>query len=332
MTQFPYQSKNSTPYAVGVGSALMDIILNESDSFLTANNIIKGGMELVDADKAEELLALSNQKPILVPGGSAANTIIGLGRLSEKAAFIGCCGNDTLGNEYQDALRKSNVFPQFTTSPSATGQVLSIVTPDAQRSMLTYLGAAAEMDPLSITPPSFESADVVHIEGYLLFNESLIRAVLKAAKEAGILVSLDLAAFTVVEANSSLVKELVREYVDIVLANEDEAKAYTGFDDERKALDALAEDATVAVVKIGKRGSLVKYDGEVTVIAPYGEEKPKDTTGAGDLWASGFLYGLINGKSFEESGRIAGITGYEVCRVMGAHLTDEKWAEIKGMI
>ena len=332
MASFPYKSNNETPYAVGVGSALMDIILNESDEFLEQNGVIKGGMELVDADKANELLAKSSETPLLVPGGSAANTLIGLGRLSGKAAFIGCAGDDKLGDDYQAALKANNVEPIFTTTATPTGQVLSIVTPDAQRSMLTYLGAAAEMSPETFSTSIFGDADLVHIEGYLLFNEALIRKVLEAAKEAGIIVSLDLAAFTVIDANPTLVKELVKEYVDIVLANEDEAKAYTGFEDEHKAVAELAKDAAVAVVKIGARGSLVQYDGEVTVIAPYGEEKPKDTTGAGDLWASGFLYGLINGKSFAEAGRIAGMTGYEVCRVFGAHLSDETWARIKSDI
>lgn len=332
MARFPYKSSNSVPYAVGVGSALMDIILNESDEFLASNSVIKGGMELVDAGKADELLSKSSQKPVLVPGGSAANTTIGLGQLSGKAAFIGCCGNDELGAEYQEALERNNVTPNFTTGNSSTGQVLSIVTPDAQRSMLTYLGASSEMSPTIFNADIFGDADVVHIEGYLLFNEALIRSVLQAAKEAEILVSLDLASFTVIDANPTLVKELVREYVDIILANEDEAKSYTGFEDENKALDALAEDAEVAVVKIGKRGSLVKCDGNVTVIPPYGEEKPKDTTGAGDLWASGFLYGVINGKSFAEAGRIAGMTGYEVCRVLGAHISEDTWAEIKSAI
>ena len=332
MLSFPYESKNDTPFAVGVGSALMDIILNESDDFLTQNEVIKGGMELVDASKADELLAQSSETPLLVPGGSAANTLIGMGRLSGKAAFIGCCGDDAKGKQYQNALESNGVTPIFSTVTSPTGQVLSIVTPDAQRSMLTYLGAAAEMSPEIFTKEIFGGADLVHIEGYLLFNEALIRKVLEAAKAAGIIVSLDLAAFTVIDANPTLVKELVKEYVDIVLANEDEAKAYTGFEDEHKAVAALAQDAMVAVVKIGARGSLVQYNGEVTVIAPYGEEKPKDTTGAGDLWASGFLYGLINGKSFAEAGRIAGMTGYEVCRVLGAHLSDATWSSIKSDI
>jgi sugar/nucleoside kinase (ribokinase family) len=329
VSKFPYKSKNSTPYAIGVGSALMDILLQESESFVTENSIIKGGMDLVGAEKAGELLAKSNNSPEYAPGGSACNTTIGLGRLSGKAQFIGTCGDDDLGKQFSEALIANSVEPKLTTTSTPTGQVLSVITPDAERSMLTYLGAAAESNPADIKAELFEGADVIHIEGYLLFNEVLLRAVLNAAKEAGVLISLDLAAFTVVEAAGDLVKELVKEYVDIVLANEDEARAYTGESDEHKALEVLSKDAELAVVKIGKRGSLISCNGEKTVIAPYGDGNALDTTGAGDLWASGFLYGVINSLSMAKSGELASICGFNVCQIAGAHMSDKTWDFIK---
>ncbi len=329
MSKFPHKSNNSTPYAIGVGSALMDILLQESDEFVSTNGITKGGMELVEEGKASELLAKSSNTPEYAPGGSACNTTIGLGRLSGKAEFIGTCGEDDLGKQFTEALKKNGVDPKLSTVKTATGQVLSVITPDAERSMLTYLGAAAESNPSDMKAELFDGADVVHIEGYLIFNEALIRAVLEAAKKAGVLVSLDLAAFTVVEAAGDLVKELVRDYVDIVLANEDEARAYTGSSDEHEALEILAKDAELAVVKIGKRGSLIKCAGEKTVIAPYGDGNALDTTGAGDLWASGFLYGVINGLSMEKSGNLASICGFNVCQIAGAHMSNETWDFIK---
>lgn len=332
MAKFPYKSKNETPYAIGVGSALMDILLQESEEFITANGIIKGGMDLVDANRSGELLAKSNNKPDYAPGGSACNTTIGLGRLSGKAQFIGTAGDDDLGREFTEALKKNSVEPKLSVVSTATGQVLSIITPDAERSMLTYLGAAAEQNPSKISADIFKGADVVHIEGYLLFNEVLIRAVLKAAKDAGVLVSLDLASFTVVEAAGDLVKELIRDYVDIVLANEEEAKAYTGEDDEHKSLEIIALDTALAVVKIGKRGSLIMCNGEKTVIPPYGDGNALDTTGAGDLWASGFLYGVINGLSMAKAGELASICGFKVCQITGAHMSDDTWKFIKSNI
>jgi len=316
-------------FAIGVGSALMDIILLESDGFLADNKITKGGMTLVEADYADNLLAKTPNKPIIAPGGSACNTIIGLGRLSGKAKFIGCCGVDELSEKYRNALAKNNVEAQLTaTDKAATGRVVSVVTPDAQRSMLTYLGASGYTDPALFTPEIFAGASLVPIEGYLIFNEKLLRAVLDAAKKAGLKISMDLASFNVVESNLDLVKSLVKEYVDIVLANEDEARAYSGTSDEKAALDIIAKDCEIAVVKVGKRGSFVKKDGIVYEIAPVGSETAKDTTGAGDLWASGFLYGVINGLSMEKAGAIGSLCGYEVCRVFGAHIPDERWDAI----
>lgn len=315
-------------FAIGVGSALMDIILQESDEFLVKNEILKGGMSLVDADFADNLLAKTENrnKAIIAPGGSACNTTIGLGRLCGQAKFIGCCGNDELGKQYQAALKKNNVEAVLTIcNQAATGRCAAVVTPDTQRSMNTYLGASGYTDPNMFTPEIFAGASLVHIEGYLIFNEKLLRAVLENAKKAGIKVSLDMASFNVIESNLELVKELVKKYVDIVLANEDEARAYTGLTDEKAALDKIAEDCEIAVVKLGKRGSLVKTAGKAYEIAPVGEEKAKDTTGAGDLWASGFLYGVINGLSIEKSGFIGSLCGYEVCRVFGAHIPDERW-------
>jgi len=322
-------------FAIGAGSALMDIILQESDDFLTKNEIVKGGMTLVDKDYADKLLAKTANKPIIAPGGSACNTIIGLGRLSGQAKFVGCCADDDLGRQYRAALKKNNVEAQLTISDKAgTGRVVSVVTPDAQRSMLTYLGASGFTDPNIFSPEIFAGAAVVHLEGYLIFNEKLLRAVLESAKKAGVKISLDMASFNVIESNLELVKSLVKEYVDIVLANEDEARAYTGIaagatpSDEKAALDAIAQDCEIAVVKLGKRGSLVKTAGKIYEIAPICDKPAIDTTGAGDLWASGFLYGVINGLGIEKAGALGSRCGYEVCQVFGAHIPDERWEVI----
>ncbi len=332
MESFSIKSSNKTPYIIGVGAALMDIILLESEEFITKHNITKGGMDLVGAERADELLGASNNSAKLVPGGSACNTTIGLAQLCGKATFVGTNGDDELGRDLEKAITSNGATPQLETISTPTGRVLSVITPDAERSMLTYLGAAAESSPESFTAETFRGADMVHVEGYLLFNEKLIRAVLQAAKDANVPVSLDLASFTVVDANPTLVKELVREYVTVLLANEDEARSYTGSDDDAEALKILAEDVPVAVRKVGKRGSFISINGEVTTVAPYGEGGAIDTTGAGDLWASGFLFGLINGKDTAECGRIASMCGYEVCQVEGAHIPADKWAEIKATI
>jgi len=325
------RSKNEQPFVVGVGSALMDILIFESDHFVAERGLIKGGMEIVGPERADELLACSANaaNARMVPGGSSCNTTIGLGRLCGKAFFIGTRGDDELGRKLEAALCMNDVIPRLGKSATPTGRVLSIITPDAERTMLTYLGAASETSAEMISPDLFRGADMVHVEGYLLFNEALIRAVMEAAAAAGVPVSLDLASFNVVEARLDLVSELVRKYVSVLLANEEEARSYTGVSDEIEALKILAKDAECAVLKIGKRGSYVCLNNEITKIEPFGSGKALDTTGAGDLWASGFIYGLINGKPVAECGRIASLCGYEVCQVEGARIPDDGWLRIK---
>jgi sugar/nucleoside kinase (ribokinase family) len=170
---------------------------------------------------------------------------------------------------------------------------------------------------------------VVHIEGYLLFNNELMIKALCRAKEDGAMISLDLASYTVVESEKTLLETLVSEYVDILMANEDEAAAFTGHVDERKAIEALAEKARIAVLKIGKRGSYIAVDGSMVKIDPIEKGPVRDTTGAGDLWASGFLFGLTQGYGVEMCGKLASACGYEVCQVVGAAIPDEGWARIK---
>jgi sugar/nucleoside kinase (ribokinase family) len=318
---------------VGIGSALVDILIRESDEFLAGAGAKKGGMTLVNSsDFIDSTVKKSSQKPSIVPGGSACNTIIGIGRLGARARFIGKRGNDELGELLERALVANNVEPKLAVSPSATGRVLSIITPDAQRSMFTFLGASGETKPEELLAGQFKDAALVHIEGYLLFNEKLIRAALDAAKNAGALISLDLASYTVVEASRPILEELVRDYVDILIANEDEAAAFTGHKDEIKALEMLAQKADTAVVKVGKRGSHIAHKGKKTTIGILGDGSAIDTTGAGDLWASGFLYGLVNRYPVDRAGQIGAACGYEVCQVLGAQIPDEGWKRIKKLL
>ncbi|MEJ2658691.1 MAG: adenosine kinase, partial [Desulfobacterales bacterium] len=203
------------------------------------------------------------------------------------------------------------------------------ITPDAQRSMFTFLGASSETQPHEITEKCFKGAAIVHIEGYLLFNEDLIIAALKAAKAVGALISLDLASFTVVEASKMILNTIVNDFVDILIANEDEAQAFTGYSDDIKAIGAMAQSTMIAALKVGKRGSYISHQGKTIKIEPIGDGAVLDTTGAGDLWASGFLFGLVNGYSFEKCGKLASACGYEVARVIGANIPEAGWQRIK---
>lgn len=317
---------------VGIGSALVDILINESDEFVRRIGVKKGGMTLVDIPDLEKILNQASTKPIVVPGGSACNTAVGIGRLGGQARFVGKRGEDDTGHFFENALVERGVEPFLMTSALPTGRVLSIITPDAQRTMITYLGASADTQPEEITQECFADSAVVHMEGYLLFNPALMTASLKAAKNAGALVSLDLASFTVVEQSKAILEDLVEKYVDILIANEDEAIAYTGLNDEARALDQLARHVKMAVLKVGARGSFIHHENRACHIPAQGTGLAIDTTGAGDLWASGFLFGLVNGYTHEKCGRLASACGYEVCQVVGADIPAEGWIRIRKIL
>lgn len=317
---------------VGIGAALIDVLCQVSDEFLTEISDIKGGMTLVDSDFVDQAVSKLPEKPSIVSGGAACNTILGIGQLGGNASFVGQRGEDEYGDLFEKGLVKNHVSPKLFCAKTPTGRVLSLITPDAQRSMFTYLGASAEMAPEAITRDSFDGASIVMVEGYLLFNRDLMMATLKAAKEAGAAIALDLASFTVVEESKDFLVDHVLGYIDILIANEDEAQAFTGTADETKGLAILASYADIAVLKVGARGSLVSRSNEMVMVEPLSGKEIVDTTGAGDLWAAGFLYGLTQGYSLGQSGALASACGYEVCQVIGASIPDDGWKRIKTLM
>jgi sugar/nucleoside kinase (ribokinase family) len=317
---------------VGVGSALIDILAHADEGFLSKTGAVKGGMTYVNKEFIDETLLLSSQPATLVPGGSACNTVVGVGKLGGTARFVGKCGSGAMAEFFENDLKRQNVEPALLRSDSPTGRVLSIITPDAQRSMFTFLGASAETRPQDITKACFSNAAIVHVEGYLLFNPELILKVLKTAKSAGARVSLDLASFNVVKESHELLQHIVDSFVDILIANEDEALAYTDHKDETRAIRALAEDVEMAVLKVGKRGSFIACSDQIVSIQPKTGAPVIDTTGAGDLWAAGFLYGLVNGYALEQCGELGSACGYEVCQVVGANIPDAGWERIKKLL
>jgi sugar/nucleoside kinase (ribokinase family) len=317
---------------VGIGSALVDILTHEDDDFLAQTVAVKGGMTLVEKAVIEQTLEMSSAKASVVPGGSACNTAIGVANLGGGARFVGKCGRDEMAKLIENDLTDQAVEPVLLRSDSPTGRVLSIITPDAQRSFLTYLGASAEMGPEDISADFFKNAAIVHLEGYLLFNPDLIQTTLAAAKKAGAKVSLDLASYTVVQQSQKMLEELVEAYVDILIANEDEAEVFTGHTDEMQAIEALAANVDIAVLNIGSRGSLLNHAGNTIAVNPMRGGKIVDTTGAGDLWAAGFLFGLAKGYPVEHCGRLGSACGYEVCQVIGAKIPEKGWKRIRKLL
>jgi sugar/nucleoside kinase (ribokinase family) len=316
----------------GIGSALVDILAREEDDFLQRSGMVKGGMKLVDRDTIDRMLSLTSDKPIIVPGGSACNTILGIGKLGGWGRFVGKRGIGPMGRLFEDALRDHGVEPALMTSPLPTGRVFSVITPDAQRSMLTYLGASSETLPVEVSNGCFHNAAVVHLEGYLMFNRELMLSALTSAKAAGARISLDLGSFTVVEESRDFLKEIVADLVDILIANEDEARVYTGVADECRAVAVMGENVDIAVLKVGARGSYIRHSGRTLAVAPQGDGSAVDSTGAGDLWASGFLHGLVAGFPLEKCGELGSACGYEVCQVTGATIPDAAWQRIRRLL
>jgi sugar/nucleoside kinase (ribokinase family) len=322
-------SEGASRLVVGIGSVLVDIILPATEEFVGRSGVPKGGMVYFDADTIHKVLQRADGKAQVVPGGAACNTILGVASLGGEARFLGKRGQDEFGHLFEKDLSLHRVDPLLIKAPTPTGRVLSLITPDSQRTMLTYLGASAEMTPSEIPGNAFERAAIAVIEGYLVYNRELFLYALDRARAAGAKIVLDLASFTVVEENRDFLEDVIQEYVDVLVANEDEAATFTGCQEEPAALEALAKLAELAVLKLGARGSMIAADGRVCRIEPIQADDIVDTTGAGDLWAAGFLFGLVNGMPIEECGQLASVCGYEVCRVMGASIPEETWQRIR---
>ncbi|SFE88599.1 pfkB family carbohydrate kinase [Thermophagus xiamenensis] len=192
------------------------------------------------------------------------------------------------------------------------------------------MGAAIELEPRDVAEHLFEDYHFLHIEGYLVQNKSLIQHALQTAKKKGLQVSLDLASFNVVEENRDFLHEIVKNYVDILFANEEEAKAFTGLTDGA-ALHRLSEFSNVAVLKLGSKGSIIKHQDRVVEVAAT-EAVSRDTTGAGDLYASGFLFGLIHGLPIEQCGEIASLLAGRVIEVIGPKIDDQAWKDINQQV
>jgi sugar/nucleoside kinase (ribokinase family) len=326
---------------LGMGNALVDIMIPiGTDEILEKLNLPKGSMQLVDWDRSSSIQeALKDYKKSLSAGGSAANTIHGLAKLGVQTGYIGVVGEDELGGFFVKDMIDAGVDPHMIHSGRPTGCAVALVSSDSERTFATFLGAAVELsaDHLSPTPgpsPVREGSlerllsryDIFHIEGYLVQNHQLIETAVKLAKEAGLLVSIDLASYNIVEANKDFLHDIIEKYVDIVFANEEEAKAFTG-KDPHEALHEIGGKCKIAIVKTGREGSLVKRGEDLHKIGIIAVA-PIDTTGAGDLYASGFLYGLANDKSLQECGRIGSLLAGNVIEVMGSKMTEERWVRI----
>ena len=320
------------PSVLGVGNALIDIIIQlEDDTVLKEFGLPRGSMTIVDEDLSQKIYkATAGNEMQITTGGSAANTIRSLASLGGNCGYLGKTGNDELGNVFKSELEKKEIITHIGLSEKDTGRVMGLISPDSERTMATCLGAAADLSPSDITPSLFNRYRYLYVEGYLVQNHELIKTVFEMAKNKGLVTAIDMASYNVVEANLAFLKELVVTSVDIVFANEEEAAALTGKSPDA-ALNEIAAMCEIAVVKTGKEGSLIKRGNEkykVDVI----KVGAIDTTGAGDNYAAGFLYGITKGYNLEKCGKIASLVAGKVVEVLGANLHDSSWEEIKRLI
>lgn len=313
---------------IGIGNALVDLLVRLPDEKLISElNVKKGSMELVNKEFIAEVVNRTyNLEKKQVSGGSAANTIYGVASLGGATGFIGTIGNDDFGVVFTENMKSSGIVPYLFVGEGETGVAGSLITPDSERTMTTFLGAAGNISTSQINETLLKEYQLIHVEGYLVFNRELIESAVRLAKKCGLKVSLDLASFNVVEANVEFLRDLICNYVDIVFANEEEAKALTGKSPE-EALDEIAGMAPVAVVKTGKNGSMVK-SADLKFEIPAIEANVIDTTGAGDLYAGGFLYGLSRGLSLEKCGQIGALLAGKVIEQIGAKIPALIWRDI----
>lgn len=312
---------------LGMGAALVDVLAHVNDSWIDAQNVQKGGMNMVD--NAQMMHMLSTIKDSLqVPGGSTCNTMVGLSKLGGRASFISKVGDDNLGKLFIEHLSKSNVESKVKIANANTGCVLSAVTPDAERTMWTYLGASDFLSSKDFELALYDDVGLLYAEGYRAFNAECFKKSFALAKYLGVKTALDFSSFGVVDACRKTFDNLFEQnMIDIVIANEDEAFAYTQKKEE-EALEILSKKTEIAIVKLGKRGALIAKGANICHIDA-GSAKAIDTTGAGDLWAAGFLYGYMNNWNIENSGKLGSIVSNEVVQVMGAQIPDSAWEKIR---
>ncbi len=307
---------------VGIGNAIVDVLAHTDDDFLERHGLAKGAMTLIDADQATTLYD-SMGPGIEMSGGSAANTLAGLASLGGFGAFFGKVRDDQLGEVFRHDITAAGIayYTMPATDGGATARCLVLVTPDAQRTMGTYLGASAEFGPEDVDGDTVEKAKITYLEGYLFDPPKAKEAFRKAAEiahGAGRKVALTLSDPFCVERYRDEFRDLVDGHIDILFANEAEIVSLYQARDFDEALQQVRGMCEIAALTRSEKGSMIVAGDEVHIIDAEPVGRVVDTTGAGDLYAAGFLYGLTNGHTLAESGRIGAIAAGEIISHMGA--------------
>ena len=314
---------------LGIGNALVDVLSKlDSDETLVKIGIQKGAMDMISREQMYVIRKYqANTETTQAPGGANCNTMRAIALLGGQSGFISKVGDDSLGQFYEEALLKAGVASYLIKTEGPSGACTVFISPDGERTMGTFLGPAPTISPDEITEDVLRNYNCIHIEGYLIVNEELVRETMKKAKRLGLKVALDLANYNIVNAYKGLLEEVIPQYVDILFANASEAEAFTGLP-AQEAVKALEKQVDVALVTLGKEGSLIGSHGQFYHVDAEGG-KPVDTTGAGDNFAAGFLYGQSVGASLVQSAQIGSMLSGYVIDVVGPQVPADKWEQIK---
>ena len=307
---------------LGIGNAIVDVICKVEDKFITQNNLTKSTMKLVNENDFKKLL--SNLKILeTVSGGSVANSIVGLSQLGNKVGFIGKVSDDDLGNRYEEGLKKESVQFFYSKKKEAipTGTCLILITPDSERTMITFLGTAGKINENDIDENAVKNSEILFLEGYLWDEGEPKKAFEKAINNSN-KVAMSLSDLFCVERHKPHFLELVRNKLDITFANEQEILSLIGVKRFEDVIDFARKINKLIVITRGEKGAVAIDKNEVVECSANQNLQIKDLTGAGDLFASGFLHGLINNKSIKESLMTGTEMSSKVIQIIGARLNN----------
>ncbi len=318
---------------LAVGNALVDSIVKlENDQIINDLGVSKGSMSLVDKATFETLRSQIATLPTISSiAGSANNCVRVAAKLGLQCGFIGKVGADKMGSLYSDNLNRYSIATHLSLNEDLpTGECVSLISADGERTMVTYLGAAVTLSPSDLDGEVFEmysDGGVIFVEGYLVQSHDLIRHIFAEARRCGLEIAIDLASFNVVEESIELLHELLEDGVKIIFANEAEAESFTGIKEPEESILELSKYCDIAIVKIGKEGSLL-VDDEMMIEVDATEDEAIDTTGAGDFYAGAFIYGYGTGSGLGESMIFGSIAGGAATTILGTNPSEQMWLDI----